>query len=65
MVAEQSVRQGGRGGSAMLRSRRGMACGRDWRSGLPASADLAGAGGNAEIAYRYGRTVHQMCGCLH
>jgi hypothetical protein len=59
MVAEQRGRRGGRGGSAWgggwgssepSRSRRGMTCGRDWRSGLPASADLAGAGGNAEIA---------------
>ena len=56
MVAEQRVRQGGRGGSAMLRSRRGMASGRDWRSGLPASVDFAGAGGNTDIAYGFGRT---------
>jgi hypothetical protein len=58
MVAEQRGRRGGRadrrgeeGGDPRepSRSRRGMTCGRDWRSGLPASADLAGAGGNAEI----------------
>jgi hypothetical protein len=55
MVVEQRVRRGGRGGSVMLRSRRGMACGRDWRSRLPASVDLAGAGGNADIAYGFGR----------
>jgi hypothetical protein len=41
---------GGGGSSEPSRSRRGMTCGRDWRSGLPASVDLAGAGGNAEIA---------------
>jgi hypothetical protein len=56
MVAQQRVRRGGRGESAMLRSRQGMACSHDWRSGLPASMDLAGAGGNTNIAYGFGRT---------